>query len=47
MDTLQSELNELKNFIADLKIDQAAQKDKDPCPSRFENFRSPCNGGFA
>ena len=29
MDTLQSELNELKNFIADLKADRAAQKDKE------------------
>ena len=29
MDTLQSELNELKNFIADLKSDRAAQKDKE------------------
>src|SRR5437773_4627817 len=29
MDTLQSELVELKNFIADLKADRAAQKDKE------------------
>src|SRR6185503_6775461 len=29
MDTLQSELNELKNFIADLKADRAAQKEKE------------------
>src|ERR1043165_915793 len=29
MDTLQSELNELKNFITDLKADRAAQKDKE------------------
>src|SRR6266699_583986 len=29
MDTLQSELIELKNFIADLKADRAAQKDKE------------------
>ena len=28
MDTLQNELNELKNFIADLKADRAAQKEK-------------------
>ncbi len=29
MDTLQSELTELKNFIADLKADRAAQKEKE------------------
>jgi len=29
MDTLQSELNELKTFISDLKADRAAQKDKE------------------
>jgi len=29
MDTLQSELNELKQFIADLKTDRAAQKEKE------------------
>jgi len=29
MDTLQNELNELKNFIADLKADRAAQKEKE------------------
>ena len=29
MDTLQSELNELKTFIADLKADRAAQKEKE------------------
>jgi hypothetical protein len=29
MDTLQSELNELKSFIADLKADRAAQKEKE------------------
>src|SRR6058998_3676651 len=29
METLQSELNELKNFIADLKADRAAQKEKE------------------
>ena len=29
MDTLQDELNDLKNFIADLKADRAAQKDKE------------------
>src|SRR6266496_169071 len=29
MDTLQNELNEMKNFIADLKADRAAQKEKE------------------
>jgi len=29
MDTLQNELNDLKNFIADLKADRAAQKEKE------------------
>ena len=29
MDTLQSELAELKTFIADLKADRAAQKEKE------------------
>ena len=29
MDTLQNELTELKNFIADLKADRAAQKEKE------------------
>ena len=29
MDTLQNELNELKNFIGDLKADRAAQKEKE------------------
>src|ERR1044072_4386398 len=29
MDTLQSELNDLKHFIADLKADRAAQKEKE------------------
>src|SRR5438270_10459196 len=29
MDILQSELDELKNFIADLKADRAAQKEKE------------------
>src|SRR6266705_4288891 len=29
MDTLQNELNELKNFIADLKADRAGQKEKE------------------
>src|SRR5712671_3851371 len=29
MDTLQSELNELKQFVADLKADRAAQKEKE------------------
>src|SRR5881628_3295835 len=29
MDTLQNELNELKNFISDLKSDRAAQKEKE------------------
>src|SRR5438046_8267058 len=29
MDSLQSELNELKSFIADLKADRAAQKEKE------------------
>src|SRR5436190_5672981 len=29
METLQNELNELKNFIADLKADRAAQKEKE------------------
>src|SRR6266705_6006755 len=29
MDTLQNELNELKNFIADLKADRAPQKEKE------------------
>src|SRR3989449_11630983 len=29
METLQSELNELKNFITDLKADRAAQKEKE------------------
>src|SRR5436853_218734 len=29
MDTLQSELQELKHFIADLKADRTAQKDKE------------------
>src|SRR6059058_1337397 len=29
MDTLQNELNELKNFIAELKADRAAQKEKE------------------